>query len=61
MLPGTIIQDGVAVSSGSVVSGILDAGFLYSGNPAVKIKKIKPSTIMYKNNYPYWSALWNID
>jgi acetyltransferase-like isoleucine patch superfamily enzyme len=39
ILPGTVIEDNVILSAGSVAKGKLEAGWVYSGNPAVKIRK----------------------
>ncbi|HHC7212538.1 TPA: glycosyltransferase [Vibrio parahaemolyticus] len=56
ILPGTYVEDNVVISAGSVVSGRLETGWLYSGNPAKKVKKLS-SNKMYKLNYPFWRAL----
>lgn len=40
ILPGTTIGDNVIVGAGSVCRGNLESGFIYSGNPAVKICKL---------------------
>lgn len=39
VLPGVVIEDGVIVAAGSVVKGKLDAGCLYRGVPARKIRE----------------------
>jgi acetyltransferase-like isoleucine patch superfamily enzyme len=39
ILPGTVIEDNVILSAGSVARGKLESGWIYSGNPAVKIRK----------------------
>ena len=41
ILPGTVIEDNVILSAGSVASGILKSGWIYRGNPAVKVRKTK--------------------
>jgi maltose O-acetyltransferase len=41
VLGGTQIGEGVVVTSGSVVSGICDSGFVYSGVPARKVGRVK--------------------
>lgn len=44
VLPGTVIEDDVAVAAGSVVGGRLRAGGLYAGRPARRIKDlVQPS------------------
>lgn len=40
ILPGTVIEDNVAVAAHSTVKGILKSGYAYGGNPAVVIKKV---------------------
>ena len=40
ILPGTRIGDNVVVAAHSTVKGELEEGYLYAGNPAVKIKKV---------------------
>ena len=40
ILPGVKIGDGSVVGAGSVVTKDVDEGYLYAGNPAVKLKKI---------------------
>jgi maltose O-acetyltransferase len=39
ILPGTRIENDVIISAGSVVKGTLESSWIYSGNPAVKIRK----------------------
>lgn len=39
ILPGTIIEDNVILSAGSVAKGELESGWIYCGNPAKKIRK----------------------
>jgi len=39
-LPGTVINDNIVVAANSVVSGILESGYIYAGTPAKAIKKI---------------------
>lgn len=41
LLPGAVVGDGCVVAAGSVVKGILENDTLYSGNPAVPIKRLK--------------------
>ncbi len=41
ILPGTIIEDNVILSAGSVASGRLESSWIYSGNPAKKVRKTK--------------------
>ena len=41
VMPGTVIEDNVVVAANSVVSKILENGYIYGGSPAVKIKKIE--------------------
>lgn len=41
VLGGSAIGDGVIVTAGSVVSGVCDSGFVYSGVPARKIGRVK--------------------
>jgi acetyltransferase-like isoleucine patch superfamily enzyme len=41
ILPGTVIGDNVILSAGSVAKGTLESGWVYSGNPAVKVRKTK--------------------
>jgi acetyltransferase-like isoleucine patch superfamily enzyme len=50
ILPGTIIEDEVTLSAGSVASGVLESGWIYSGNPAVKIRKTKGIILRHENN-----------
>lgn len=44
VLPGTIIEDDVAVAAGSVVAGRLRAGGLYAGRPARRVRDLVPPT-----------------
>lgn len=41
VLPGTIIHDNVVIGAGSVVKGELEAGWVYAGIPARKIKRLE--------------------
>ncbi len=41
ILPGSIINDNVIIAPNSVVSGVLESGFIYAGSQAKKIKEIK--------------------
>lgn len=41
ILPGTSIEDNVIIGANSVVKGVLKKNFLYAGNLAKPIKKIK--------------------
>jgi acetyltransferase-like isoleucine patch superfamily enzyme len=41
ILPGTVIEDNVILSAGSVASGVLESGWIYRGNPAQKIRRTK--------------------
>ena len=41
VLPGVTIHDNVVVGAGSVVTKDLESGWVYVGNPARKLKKIK--------------------
>lgn len=40
ILPNSFIGDNIIVGAGSVVRGRLEDGFIYSGNPAVKVKSL---------------------
>lgn len=40
ILPGTVINEGCVIASGSIVRGTLDKNYLYAGCPAKKIKKL---------------------
>lgn len=37
VLPGSVIEDGVVVGAGSIVTGTLEKGGVYAGNPVKKI------------------------
>lgn len=58
ILPGTNIQEGVIISSGSVVRGKLEYCGMYAGNPAVLVKKrdegnykkLKSNDLVYMKN-----------
>jgi acetyltransferase-like isoleucine patch superfamily enzyme len=39
-LPGTKIRNNVVVGANSVVSGVLEEGWIYAGSPAVKVRKV---------------------
>jgi acetyltransferase-like isoleucine patch superfamily enzyme len=39
ILPGAIIEDNVILSAGSVAKGRLESGWIYLGNPAIKVRK----------------------
>ena len=41
ILPGTSIGDNVILSAGSVAKGRLESGWVYAGNPAVKVRRTK--------------------
>jgi len=41
VLPGSVVPDNVVIAASSVVKGILESGYIYSGNPAVKVKSIQ--------------------
>lgn len=41
ILPGTVIEDNVILSAGSVAKGKLESGWIYRGNPAVKVRRTK--------------------
>lgn len=41
ILPGTIINDNIVIAANSVISGVLESGFLYGGSPVKKIKEIE--------------------
>lgn len=40
-LPGTVVNDYVIIAANSVINGVLESGYVYSGSPAKKIKKIE--------------------
>ncbi len=40
ILPGITIGENSVIGAGSVVTKDIEAGFMYAGNPAVKIKKV---------------------
>lgn len=50
ILPGTIIGDNVIVGANSVVSGVLEEGYIYAGNPAKKIISIDEFYCKRKNS-----------
>lgn len=52
ILPNTVIQDNVIIGAGSVVRGNLESGYIYSGNPAIKIKS-------FDSQYDKWLPLLN--
>ena len=41
ILPGTVIEDNVILSAGSVANGRLEKGWIYRGNPAKKVRRTK--------------------
>ncbi|MBM3234023.1 acyltransferase [Candidatus Pacearchaeota archaeon] len=41
VLPGTKIGNNVILSAGSIANGELESGWVYRGNPAIKIRKTK--------------------
>lgn len=56
LLPGSLIEEGVLVGAHSNLKGSTDAGFVYAGNPAVKIcptEKIKLQNESGEPAYPW--------
>ncbi len=47
VLPGTILKKGVLLTAGSLLLGDTEEWGVYKGNPAILIKKINPTTILY--------------
>jgi len=43
VLPGSVIEDGVAVAAHSVVKGRLASGWLYGGCPARPLRRLSPT------------------
>jgi len=40
VLPDTVIENNVVIGANSTIKGRLEEGYLYAGNPAIKIKKV---------------------
>ncbi len=54
ILPGSIIRTGCVVGAGAVVKGVLEAGWLYAGVPAKKIRKLDTHKGPVDNTYFPW-------
>lgn len=40
VLPGTVVEDNVVIAANSTLSGLLESGWLYGGNPARPIREL---------------------
>ncbi|NQY88475.1 MAG: acyltransferase [Colwellia sp.] len=57
IFPGVTIGSNVIVGAGSVITKSLDAGYVYVGNPAKKLKSIEDFIISMKENYVHTSSV----
>lgn len=64
ILPGTVISDNVIIGAGSVVTGKIEPGNVYAGNPAKKLCSLEDYIQKHKNyreNSPYFDSTYIID
>ncbi|WP_175557945.1 acyltransferase [Algoriphagus ornithinivorans] len=54
IMPNSIIGNNIIIGAGSIVRGYLEDGFIYSGNPAIKVKSLD-------SQYEKWLPLLESD